>query len=202
MERLATRQAAPCILAAVRRAWLLRAHARQDVDGLLDALAWSTWSWIGRPLLAHEFIELEAPAYPHLMDLRSVASNEWYYNRRKGVPALLQSRYARAGRAGGGQFPSLPLRRRRHGEELLPALRVRPVRPSRRRDRRVVSRRRAEFEMERGREPRPAGGARHGPGQAGREGRRTAACRRRPTEKLPARDPEAAQQAAACRSAS
>lgn len=91
LERLASRQAAPCLLAAARRAWLKRAQAQGDVDAFLDGLAWSTWSWIGRPLFADQFGALEPAAYPHLMDLRSVAAKEWYFNRRKGIPECYEA---------------------------------------------------------------------------------------------------------------
>lgn len=85
-EALASRQAAPCAVAAVRRAWLSRAHQEGNIDAFLDGVFWSTWSWIGRPLFTDDLGELVPAAYPHLMDLRSVAGEGWYHPRRKGIP--------------------------------------------------------------------------------------------------------------------
>src|SRR5262249_19146602 len=40
----------------------------------------------GRPLFGSDFGAEVPAAYPHLMDLRSVASKDWYYNRTQGIP--------------------------------------------------------------------------------------------------------------------
>ncbi len=79
-------QAAPCITAAVRRSLLAHAWRRGDFATLRDALLWSTWCWIGRPLFADRFGDTPRAAYPHLMDLRTVAAEGWYFPRRAGVP--------------------------------------------------------------------------------------------------------------------
>lgn len=62
-----------------------------DLDGLRDALAWSTWSWVGRPLFSARFGEVARAAYPHLMDLRAVASSDWYFERSAEIPALYRT---------------------------------------------------------------------------------------------------------------
>jgi hypothetical protein len=63
-------------------------HSRAENDGprMRDALCWTTWSWIGRPLFAAEFGVAYAAEYPHLMSLRSIASREWYFDREAGIP--------------------------------------------------------------------------------------------------------------------
>lgn len=61
--------------------------AEFDVLALRDALGWTTWSWVGRPLFADGFGEVLKGAYPHLMDLRDVASRDWYYERDADIPA-------------------------------------------------------------------------------------------------------------------
>jgi hypothetical protein len=91
LETLAVRQAVPCILSAVRRAWIKRALDDENIDSLLDGLLWSTWSWVGRPLFAEELGEVEPAAYPHLMHLRSVAAKGWYCNRSQGIPPIYQA---------------------------------------------------------------------------------------------------------------
>ena len=80
------RHAAPCVLAAVRKTWIEQNLASFDGDTLLDALLWSTWSWVGRPLFAREYGELLPGPVPHLMDLRSVAGKGWYFKRSVGIP--------------------------------------------------------------------------------------------------------------------
>jgi hypothetical protein len=80
-----------CIVAAVRAAWIRRAVERRDLDGCRRGLTWSTWSWVGLPLFAQHFGEVVPAAYPHLMDLRSVASRDWYFNRRKGIPEAYEA---------------------------------------------------------------------------------------------------------------
>jgi hypothetical protein len=78
--------ALPSIAAAVRAAAVRRAIAADDGRGCLAALQWSTWSWVGLPLFSRGYEEIPPAAYPHLMLLRSVASHDWYFNRRKGIP--------------------------------------------------------------------------------------------------------------------
>jgi hypothetical protein len=87
----AERHAVPCIVAAARAAWIRRAVQGQDLDGCRKGLTWSTWSWIGLPLFARHYGEVVPAAYPHLMDLRSVASSEWYFNRREGIPDVYKA---------------------------------------------------------------------------------------------------------------
>ncbi len=80
-------QTMPCILSEIRRAWLNYCIKESKLGEFADALFWSNWSWIGKPLFANDF-GLEVPAsYPHLMDLRSVARKEWYYNRTANIPS-------------------------------------------------------------------------------------------------------------------
>jgi hypothetical protein len=81
-----SQQAAPSLLASVRNEVLRHAAAADDVALFRDALNWTTWSWVGRPLFAAEFAEVVAASYPHLMDLRSVATREWYCERREDIP--------------------------------------------------------------------------------------------------------------------
>jgi hypothetical protein len=86
------RHAAPCILAAVRKTWIEQNLPTFDGDTLLDALLWSTWSWVGRPLFAREYGELRPGPVPHLMDLRSVAGKGWYFKRSAGMPKTYTAR--------------------------------------------------------------------------------------------------------------
>ena len=82
----AERQTLPCVMAAVRSTWLEHFAAQRRLEDYAAALLWSSWSWIGRPLFASEFGQEIPASYPHLMDLRAVASKEWYYNRTKDIP--------------------------------------------------------------------------------------------------------------------
>jgi hypothetical protein len=88
-------QAVPVALAQLRATWIaeqLAAAGRDfELDRLRDALEWTTWSWVGRPLFADELGEIDKPAYPHLMDLRDVASRDWYYPRSAEMPDLYQT---------------------------------------------------------------------------------------------------------------
>src|SRR5262249_49464089 len=79
-------QALPCVMAAARALWLERFATEERLQDYRAALRWSNWSWIGRPLFASDFGAEVPAAYPHLMDLRSVASKDWYYNRTQGIP--------------------------------------------------------------------------------------------------------------------
>lgn len=88
---LASRQAVPCLLSAFRQQWLRLALEADNASAFQDGIWWTTWSWIGRPLFAGDFGEVVPAAYPHLMDLRSVASKEWYFNRRKNIHESYQA---------------------------------------------------------------------------------------------------------------
>ncbi len=81
----------PCILSAVRAAWIRWAIGHRDVRACRRGLSWSTWSCIGLPLFARRYGEVIAAAYPHLMDLRAVASEDWYFNRRKNIVDVYQA---------------------------------------------------------------------------------------------------------------
>jgi len=105
LPRLASTQAIASVVAAFRREWIRRAFAAENVAQVLDGLFWSTWSWVGKPLFASNFGEVIAPSHPHLTDLRSVASKEWYFNRREGIADCYQANtLARTHSAGGGEF--------------------------------------------------------------------------------------------------
>jgi hypothetical protein len=84
------KQAVPVVVARVRRAIVADQVSKPanaiDLALLLDALTWSTWAWVGRPLFSKEFGEVKKAAYPHLMDLRDVASRDWYYDRFADIP--------------------------------------------------------------------------------------------------------------------
>ena len=86
LGRYAGSRALACIVAAVRAALVRRSMANDDPLACLDGLSFSTWSWIGLPLFPPGYGEVVPAAYPHLMDLRSVASPGWYFNRRRGIP--------------------------------------------------------------------------------------------------------------------
>jgi hypothetical protein len=87
----------PCILAAVRAAFLAEAMPQAHLRDTVRALTWSTWSWVGLPLFSSRYDEVAQAAYPHLLDLRSVASSDWYFDRRAGpVAAYEADRLARA----------------------------------------------------------------------------------------------------------
>jgi hypothetical protein len=83
-------QATPVIVSRVRRQLVAEqlspASEATDLEVLRDALGWSAWSWVGRPLFSGEFGEVRKAAYPHLMDLRDVASRDWYYARFADIP--------------------------------------------------------------------------------------------------------------------
>jgi hypothetical protein len=91
LEEYASTRALPCIIAAVRAAAVHRATAASDVAGCLRALSWCTWSWVGLPLFARHFGDVEKAAYPHLMDLRTVVDGTAYFNRREGIPEAYQA---------------------------------------------------------------------------------------------------------------
>ena len=83
-------RALPSIVGAVRAAWLRAAAARGDAAACLHGLTWSSWGWIGLPLFAREFGVVEHAAYPHLMDLRSIAGG-WYFPRSAGIHPKYQA---------------------------------------------------------------------------------------------------------------
>lgn len=84
-------QAVPAVLSSIREGLLQDAYARDDLVLFRDAACWVTWSWVGRPLFASRFGEVLRAAYPHLMDLRSIASPEWYFDRSKDIPDLYKA---------------------------------------------------------------------------------------------------------------
>lgn len=79
------RLSAPSIFAAFRRALVERHADGRDRAALVDALCWATWSWVGRPLFAQELGEIVPAAYPHLNDLRSIASKKWHVKREGDI---------------------------------------------------------------------------------------------------------------------
>ncbi|MEM9720782.1 MAG: FHIPEP family type III secretion protein [Bacteroidota bacterium] len=74
-----------CIIDQVRATLVEYAFENETITLLKHAISWSSWSYVGRPLFAKDFGEMIPAAYPHLMDLRSVASKDWYYNRSKDI---------------------------------------------------------------------------------------------------------------------
>ena len=81
VERHAAHVAMPCLVAAVRAASVGSALERDDVVAARRALAWSMWSWIGLPLFSRSYHPVKPALYPHLMDLRSIATRDWYFDR-------------------------------------------------------------------------------------------------------------------------
>ena len=88
-------QAVPVVVSRVRRDLVTKLLSQPagaaDLDVLRDALGWSTWSWVGRPLFSDQFGELRRAAYPHLMALRDVASRDWYFSRFADIPEAYQT---------------------------------------------------------------------------------------------------------------
>jgi hypothetical protein len=84
-------QAVPVVISRLRADVLRRQLSEPEGAAALllirDALTWSTWSWVGRPLFSDEFGELRRAAYPHLMHLRDVASRDWYFQRSADIPS-------------------------------------------------------------------------------------------------------------------
>ncbi|MDT0353611.1 FHIPEP family type III secretion protein [Pseudonocardia charpentierae] len=85
LMRLAGGRALPCVVAAVRDACIREATDSADPAATLAALMWSTWSWVGLPLFPVGYEELLPAAYPHLMNLRTVAADGWFFNRSEGI---------------------------------------------------------------------------------------------------------------------
>lgn len=81
----------PCIVSAVRAEWIRWAIGHRDVAACRHGLSWSTMSYIGLPLFAKRYGEVVPAAYPHLMDLRAVASGDWYFNRRENIDDVYQA---------------------------------------------------------------------------------------------------------------
>ncbi len=79
-------QAVPVALSLLRNAVLFSAFNQKDINLFKEAIAWTTWSWLGRPLFATQFGEVIPALCPHLMDLRSIASKDWYFDRHKEIP--------------------------------------------------------------------------------------------------------------------
>jgi FHIPEP family len=92
LPNLLSQQSVPVALQAYRRALLRHAHEQNDPLLMREALCWSTWSWIGRPLFATEFGEAYPAAFAHLMSLRSIASRDWYFDREAGIPEIYRAR--------------------------------------------------------------------------------------------------------------
>ncbi|MGA7240769.1 MAG: FHIPEP family type III secretion protein [Bryobacteraceae bacterium] len=88
-------QAVPVVVNRLRgdllKAQLSNPRNTADLGVVRDALTWSTWSWIGRPLFSDEFGEVRKAAYPHLMDLRDVASRDWYFERSADIPEIYRT---------------------------------------------------------------------------------------------------------------
>jgi hypothetical protein len=85
LEKYASRYALPCIVSAVRAAWLGQGPAPRDAASAISSLEWTNWSWVGQVLFS-PYVQPEPATYPHLDDLRSVAGSGWYYVRHKGIP--------------------------------------------------------------------------------------------------------------------
>lgn len=79
-------QAAPAVLARVRKETLERASRDGDIALLRDAIAWGVFSWVALPLFTSKFDEVRGACYPHLMDLRQLTSRERYVDRSKDIP--------------------------------------------------------------------------------------------------------------------
>ena len=91
LRRYADEIALPCIVSAVRAVWVTRGIDADDAIQCRQGLMWGSWSWVGLPLFARSYREVERPLYPHLMDLRSVASREWYFDRKQRIADAYQS---------------------------------------------------------------------------------------------------------------
>lgn len=89
--------AMPCVVAAVRAARVAAAFGRGDIAGCLAGLSWSIWSWVGLPLFTQGYGDLERPLYPHLIDLRTVATQDWYVDRHARIAEDYQASALAAG---------------------------------------------------------------------------------------------------------
>ena len=74
------------VLSTFRNILLQNSFHDNDIKTFKHSLFWSNWSWVGRPLFAKQFGEVISACYPHLMDLRSVAKQEWYVERKEDIP--------------------------------------------------------------------------------------------------------------------
>ncbi|MEU1260368.1 FHIPEP family type III secretion protein [Streptomyces chartreusis] len=81
-------RAAPCVVAAVRAAWIRRSLAGDDVAGLRNGLTWSSWAWIGLPLFTQHYDTVVPTEFPHVTALRSLTSDGRYFKREKGIPDI------------------------------------------------------------------------------------------------------------------
>ncbi|WP_455359687.1 FHIPEP family type III secretion protein [Streptomyces sp. SYSU K21746] len=81
-------RAAPCVVAAVRAAWIRRSLACADVAGLRSGLTWSSWAWIGLPLFTQQYDTVVPTEFPHVTALRSLTSDGRYFKRDKGIPDI------------------------------------------------------------------------------------------------------------------
>lgn len=86
LERNASAYAMPCIIGAVRAAWMRRAHELGDARAVIAAAEWTSWSWVGLTLFSSSYVQPVPATYPHLDNLRSVAGSGWYFARHKGIP--------------------------------------------------------------------------------------------------------------------
>ena len=84
-------QPVPVVTARLRHAAALTLPPAGPAEALRQVLLWSTWSWVGRPLFASGFGEVRKAANPHLMDLRDVASGDWYFERSEDIPPPYQT---------------------------------------------------------------------------------------------------------------
>lgn len=86
-------QSLPCIVGGVKRRLLTEAlfEPVQRERHSLQIFFLSCWTHIGRPLFSKNYPGTESPAYPHLLDLRTIASEEWYYDRAASIPEQYQS---------------------------------------------------------------------------------------------------------------
>ncbi|MFE2280618.1 FHIPEP family type III secretion protein [Streptomyces sp. NPDC059454] len=81
-------RAAPCVVAAVRAAWIRCSLACADVAGLRSGLTWSSWAWIGLPLFTQRYDSVVPTEFPHVTALRSLTSDGRYFKREKGIPDI------------------------------------------------------------------------------------------------------------------
>jgi hypothetical protein len=86
LPSFAPTQALPIAIGAIRSEWLRDAWSSGDIEAIRCGLAWTTWSRVGLPLFAKGFGAVKSAATPHLTHLRSVLSEEWYFDRDRVLP--------------------------------------------------------------------------------------------------------------------
>jgi GTPase SAR1 family protein len=81
-------QSLPCILGALKRHFLAENSCEliQRQEHSVQLFFLSCWTRIGRPLFSKRYPELSSPACPHLLELRTIASEGWYYDRTSDIP--------------------------------------------------------------------------------------------------------------------